>query len=78
MGHPVPEFERDEHSIDFARISYDTDNLIWVWDVTTTQDKKITENNDAGVQSSRYRPGPYSMHEAKVAGFIRWYLNGIR
>ena len=61
-----------------AGVDYDTDNLIWVWDETTKQDKKITEDNNAGVQSSRYRPGPYSMHEAKVATFIRWYLNSIR
>ena len=59
-------------------VDYDTDNLIWVWDVTTKQDKKITEDNNAGIMSSRYRPGPYSMHEARVATFIRWYLNAIR
>lgn len=59
-------------------VDYDPENLVWVWDVTTKQDKKITEDNNAGIMSSRYRPGPYSMHEAKVATFIRWYLNGIR
>ena len=160
MGHPVPEFERDEHSLDLAQLSrvpindrnfasetrdgkpgckklmgkfrecdhgetafvfnptnyilafndfalmvrftprdavntavqfswlvhrdaeegadYDPENLAWVWDVTTKQDKQITENNNAGIMSSRYRPGPYSMHEGRVATFVRWYLNAIR
>ena len=53
---------------------YDVDNLIFVWDVTTLQDKKITEDNQAGILSSRYQPGPYSEHEANTAKFIRWYL----
>ena len=57
---------------------YDPDNLAWVWDVTIRQDKKITENNNAGILSSRYQPGPYSTQEARVATFILWYLNGIR
>ena len=59
-------------------MDYDPENLIWVWDVTTKQDKRITEDNNAGIASSRYRPGPYSVHEGRVAAFIRWYLNGIR
>ena len=54
------------------------DNLAWVWDATTRQDKRITEDNNAGILSSRYQPGPYSTQEAKVAAFIRWYLNSIR
>ena len=57
---------------------YDPDNLAWVWDVTIRQDKKITENNNAGILSSRYQPGPYSTQEARVATFVRWYLNGIK
>ncbi len=59
-------------------VDYNPDNLAWVWDVTTRQDKRITEDNNAGISSSRYQPGPYSTQEAKVAAFIRWYLNSIR
>ncbi len=58
-------------------VDYDPENLAWVWHMTTLQDKKITEDNDAGIMSSRYRPGPYSLHEKRVAIFVRWYLNGI-
>ncbi len=59
-------------------VDYDPDNLAWVWDVTIRQDKKVTEDNNAGILSSRYEPGPYSTQEAHVAKFINWYLNGIR
>ena len=58
-------------------VDYDMVNVAWVWDVTIKQDKIITEDNNAGIQSSRYQPGPYSTQEARVATFIRWYLNGI-
>jgi phenylpropionate dioxygenase-like ring-hydroxylating dioxygenase large terminal subunit len=58
-------------------VDYDVDNIAWVWDVTIKQDKIITEDNNAGIQSSRYQPGPYSTQEARVATFIRWYLKGI-
>ena len=53
---------------------YDEDNLVFVWDVTTLQDKKITEDNQAGIRSSRFEPGPYSEHESGTDKFIRWYL----
>lgn len=56
---------------------YDPDNVCWLWDVTTKQDSTITENNQAGVRSSRYQPGRYSEHEAQVVSFQKWYLNTI-
>ena len=56
---------------------YDPDNIAWLWDTTIIQDKKITENNHAGVLSSRYQPGRYSTQESMVVQFIRWYLNAI-
>lgn len=59
-------------------VDYDADNLAWVWDVTIKEDKIITEDNNAGVISSRYEPGPYSTQEERVSTFVRWYLNGIR
>jgi Rieske 2Fe-2S family protein len=48
--------------------------MIWGWDQTTKQDKVITENNQAGILSSRYRPGRYSDHERRVMTFQEWYL----
>ena len=58
-------------------IDYDPDNVAWLWDVTTKQDKTIIENNFSGILSSRYRPGRYSTQEARVATFINWYLKEL-
>ncbi len=56
---------------------YDPDNVAWIWDVTVRQDKRITENNQAGIQSSRYQPGPYSEQELRVVTFTKWYLRHL-
>jgi phenylpropionate dioxygenase-like ring-hydroxylating dioxygenase large terminal subunit len=53
----------------------DIDKMIWGYHATTTQDKVITENNQAGIMSSRYRPGRYSDQEGSVMNFQKWYLN---
>jgi phenylpropionate dioxygenase-like ring-hydroxylating dioxygenase large terminal subunit len=52
----------------------DVPKMIWGWDRTTQQDKIITENNQAGILSTRYRPGRYSEHERRVVTFQHWYL----
>ena len=53
----------------------DIDKMIWGYHATTTQDKVITEDNQAGIMSSRYRPGRYSDQEGSVIKFQQWYLN---
>jgi Rieske 2Fe-2S family protein len=53
--------------------SVDVPRMIWGWDRTTRQDKIITENNQSGILSSRYRPGRYSEHERRVMTFQQWY-----
>lgn len=53
----------------------DIDKLIWGYHATTTQDKVITEANQTGILSSRYRPGRYSDQEGSVIKFQKWYLN---
>ena len=53
----------------------DVEKMIWGYHATTTQDKVITENNQAGIMSSRYRPGRYSTQEGSVINFQQWYLN---
>ncbi len=53
----------------------DIEKMIWGYHATTTQDKKITEDNQAGIMSSRYRPGRYSDQEGSVINFQKWYLN---
>ena len=56
----------------------DVGRMIWMWDVTTKQDKVITENNQRGIHSSRYRPGWLSNQELRVDTFNRWYLNQLK
>ena len=53
---------------------YDVATLVRVWDVTLQEDKIITENNQAGIESTRYEPGRYSEHERRVVTFHQWYL----
>jgi phenylpropionate dioxygenase-like ring-hydroxylating dioxygenase large terminal subunit len=52
----------------------DIDKMIWGYHATTTQDKIITENNQNGIMSSRYKPGRYSDQEGSVVKFQQWYL----
>lgn len=52
---------------------YDLAALMRFWTVTLTEDKRITEDNQAGVNASAYRPGPYSRHEKRIADLVAWY-----
>ena len=56
---------------------YDIEKITWMWDVTTEQDKKITNHNQAGVNSTAYIPGPYSVLEEDSAALMRWYLKQL-
>jgi Rieske 2Fe-2S family protein len=55
----------------------DVPRMIWGWDRTTRQDKTITENNQAGIESTRYQPGRYSEHERRVVTFQQWYFRQL-
>ena len=57
---------------------YTKERLIWLWDVTTLADKRIIENNAAGVNSSFYTPGPLSSMENYAWKFIEWYLQTVK
>ncbi len=63
--------------VDAKAEDVDVDRIIWMWDVTTRQDKVITENNQRGILSNRYRPGCLSNQEHRVATFNKWYLNQL-
>jgi Rieske 2Fe-2S family protein len=58
-------------------VDYDVKQLTWLWKVTTEADKRITEDNQRGVNSTYYRPGPYAPMEANVNCYIDWYLGEI-
>ena len=57
---------------------YDRDDLTWLWDITTIADKRIIENNQNGINSAFYRPGPYTGMESFTRCFIDWYLHVMR
>lgn len=52
---------------------YDRDRLTWLWDVTTRADKRIVEDNAAGIAGRYYRPGPLTIMERYVERFITGY-----
>jgi Rieske 2Fe-2S family protein len=56
---------------------YQLDELTWLWDVTTKDDERIIRNNQAGVDSMRYSPGPLSAMEWGISAFLSWYTNQI-
>ncbi len=60
--------------VDAKATGVDVEKMIWGWDQTTKQDQVITENNQAGIRSSHYRPGRYSDHEKRVVTFQQWYF----
>jgi len=53
---------------------YDIDHLSWLWHHTTVQDGDITMDNQKGVNSQYYQPGPYSKREYGSADFVSWYV----
>ena len=53
---------------------YDLDELTWLWDVTTKADERIVINNQKGINSRKYQPGPFTEKESSEKKFIRWYL----
>ena len=56
---------------------YDLDKLTWLWKVTSEADKRIIENNQLGVNSRYYEPGPYAPMEQNTRRYIDWYLREI-
>ncbi|MBM3599233.1 MAG: aromatic ring-hydroxylating dioxygenase subunit alpha [Alphaproteobacteria bacterium] len=57
---------------------YGFERLTPFWKLTSEQDWALCESVQAGVGSSRYRPGPLSrQRERNVQGFISWYLREL-
>jgi len=60
-------------------VDYDLDTLTTLWARTNLQDRDLVENNQAGVNSPGYRPGPYSPDaEALAIRFVDWYCATAR
>lgn len=59
-------------------IDYDPENIRKVWDATNDQDRVLAEENQRGINSIAYQPGPYSeTFEFGVIDFINWYSKRI-
>jgi Rieske 2Fe-2S family protein len=54
--------------------TFNPKDAIDFWDITNSQDWAICEQSQLGIQSSRYRPGPYSPRESMPAAWDREYL----
>ncbi len=53
---------------------YDPEALAWLWDVTSLEDRRIIERNQAGVRSRWYEPGPFSLMEPGTRQFVERYV----
>ena len=59
-------------------VDYDVDEMTKVWMMTNDQDRRVVEDNQAGILSPAYEPGPYSKeHESGVEQFVDWYVNAM-
>lgn len=59
-------------------VDYDPANMRKVWDATNDQDRVLAEENQRGINSIAYQPGPYSeTFEFGVIDFINWYSDRI-
>ncbi|WP_289036064.1 aromatic ring-hydroxylating dioxygenase subunit alpha [uncultured Roseibium sp.] len=58
---------------------YDIQHLTEVWMSTNDEDRQVVEDNQMGINSPAYEPGPYSpSQESGVLQFVDWYLDTLR
>jgi len=58
-------------------VDYDVEKLTSVWVRTNDQDRELVENNQAGIASRAYEPGPQSREEVMIDDFHTWYFREI-
>jgi len=59
-------------------VDYDPERLRQVWDATNDQDRVLGEQNQLGINSMAYQPGPYSeTFEFGVVNFMDWYSETV-
>ena len=55
-------------------VDYDLADLTTVWMNTNDEDRQVVEENQKGILSPAYEPGPYStIQEEGVIQFVDWY-----
>ena len=59
-------------------VDYDLKTLTQVWTATNDEDRAVVEENQRGVNSPAYVPGPYSrIQEDGVIQFVDWYCKTL-
>ncbi|HIC65603.1 MAG: aromatic ring-hydroxylating oxygenase subunit alpha [Paracoccus sp. (in: a-proteobacteria)] len=59
-------------------VDYDLKTLTEVWVATNDEDRRVVEDNQLGINSPAYRPGPYSaVQEGGVIQFVDWYCETL-
>ncbi len=56
---------------------YDLERLTEFWKITGEQDWHLCENNQKGIKSIKYVPGPMAPSEIDVVNFHEWYLESM-
>jgi len=60
-------------------VDYDLNRLTEVWISTNDEDRRIVEENQRGINSPAYIPGPYSkVEEGGVNQFVDWYCRTLQ
>jgi stachydrine N-demethylase len=59
-------------------VDYHLENLTRVWLATNDEDRQVVEENQRGINSPAFVPGPYSkIQEDGVIQFVNWYCRTI-
>lgn len=59
-------------------VDYDVKRLTEVWLATNDEDRRVVEDNQQGIKSPAYAPGPLSaIQESGVLQFADWYCNTL-
>jgi len=60
-------------------VDYELQNLTRVWLATNEQDRRIVQENQIGVNSPLFEPGPFCQpHEGGVSQFVDWYCSRMQ
>lgn len=59
-------------------VDYNLKHLTEVWEATNREDQRVVEDNQVGVNSPAFVPGPYSrVHEGSVDAYVDWYCGKL-
>jgi phenylpropionate dioxygenase-like ring-hydroxylating dioxygenase large terminal subunit len=55
-------------------VDYDAPRLSWLWRANVERALKLASDNQLGVNSTRYVPGPFAPDEAELDAWVSWYV----